>query len=133
MNLSYNAPTSMRSSGRCQALATALAASDLPAPCTPSISTPRGASMPKLTALVAERVAALAEPTLELRKSANLVERHRRFHVLEQPVASQRLPLARQDVVDVRFVEAAIVADAFGDHLSGPVVASARAGCGGWS
>ena len=41
MYRSYSAPTSSRSSGRCQAVATALAARLLPAPCTPSIRTPR--------------------------------------------------------------------------------------------
>ena len=45
-NLSYSAPKSMRNSGSCQAAAVALAARLLPAPCTPSSSTPRGGGRP---------------------------------------------------------------------------------------
>jgi hypothetical protein len=46
-NLSNSAPKSMRNSGTCQLDAMALAARLLPAPCTPSSSTPRGGGRPR--------------------------------------------------------------------------------------
>ena len=83
--------------GRRSCAAATLAASDLPQPCTPTSSTPRGAGRPKPAASGAKAWARSSSQALKLERPPRCVGRLDRLHHLEAEVAGEQPPLLLED------------------------------------